>query len=329
MRLAEELVGKLISYYKQKLHVRPHNTGWYRQGTCPHCGKDKKFGVNVSQDRTNCFSCGVHIKPLPLLMQLEGLETYNEAFKFISAFESAEYLETPTEFLKEKVGKLPEGYKLISLGQSNMGDRARRYMENRGFNVDKLMFKGVGYCTSGPYFGRIIVPFYEAGRLVYFNARQFMEISDDKFKNPSLEEFGIGKSLLMYNCDCLHLYNRVYLMESAMNCLTWGDDAFGIGGKIASNYQKTKILMSRAKEVVVVLDSDAYWEALQLGLELAHHKRVKIVKMPKKKDVNDLGRRSTREIIMSTPWQSYKELYKIYLSTNRPDHAHTQAFDSY
>lgn len=322
MRLAEDLIGKLISYYKQKLHVKPHNTGWYRQGTCPHCGKDRKFGVNVSQDRTNCFSCGVHTKPLQLLIELEGLETYNEAFKFLGSFESAAYLETPTEFLKEKIGNLPEGYRLISLGESEMSKRARRYLEGRGFDTDDLMFKGVGYCMEGPYFGRIIIPFYEAGKLIYFNARQFMNISDDKFKNPSMEEFGIGKSLLMYNSDCLHLYRRVYLMESAMNCLTWGDDAFGIGGKIASNYQKTKILSSRAKEVVIVLDSDAYWEALQLGLEICFHKKVKVVKMPKKQDVNDLGRKTTRSIIMNTPWQSYKDLYKIYLSTERPNHAY-------
>jgi DNA primase len=322
MRLESDMVGKLVSYFVQKLHVKAHSTGWYRQGTCPSCGKEKKFGVNVSQDRTNCFSCGVHTKPLNLLIELEGLETYNEAFKFLAAFESAAYLETPTEFLKEKVGNLPEGYKLITLGTSQLAERARRYMVNRGFDLDELMYKGVGYCTSGKYFGRIIVPFYEAGRMIYFNARQFMNISEDKFKNPSMEEFGVGKSLLMFNSDCLHIYRRVYLMESAMNCLTWGDDAFGIGGKIASKYQKTKILNSRAKEVVIILDSDAYWEALQLGLELSYHKKVKVVKMPHKKDVNDLGKSATRKLILNTPWQSYKDLYRIYLQTERPVHAY-------
>lgn len=323
MRLNSDINGRLISYFIQKLGVKPHGTGWYRQGLCPSCGKDKKFGMNIQQDRTNCFSCGYHPKPLKLVIELEGLTTYTEAFNFLSAFESAAYLETPTKFLEEKVGKLPDGYKLITLGESRIGRMARRYMEGRGFDLDELELKGVGYCVEGKYYGRIIIPFYEAGKMIYFNARQFMEISDDKFKNPGMDEFGIGKSLLMYNSDCLHLYRRTHLMESAMNCLTWGDDAFGIGGKIASNYQVTKVLSSPCKEVIILLDPDAYWEALALGLRISHHRKVKVVKLPNKKDVNDLGRKKTLKFVNDTPWMTYKEIYKVYLSVPRPVHATT------
>jgi len=321
MKLNREVLGKLTNYYLQKLGGHRHTTGWLRHGVCPACGKDKKFGIDLAGDRTNCFSCGYHPKPLYLVMELEGLSSYNQVYNFLNAFEGADYLETPTKFLQEKVGELPVDYRLISFGDSHMGRTAQAYMKNRGFNLDKLMMKGVGYCVGGKYKGRIIIPFYEAGKLIYFNARQFMNISEDKFMNPTMDEFGIGKSLLMYNADCLHIYSRVRMMESAMNCLTWGDDAFGIGGKIASNYQITKVLASPVKEVSIILDDDAKWEAYQLSLRLSNHKRVKVVEMPKKKDVNDLGRKETLYIEKHTPWLTYRELYSKYLGIERPIHA--------
>lgn len=318
MRVNNHIKGSMVSYFKQKLRVVQHNTGWLRQGLCPACGKDKKFGINISFDRTNCFSCGHHPKPIALIMELENLTAYNEVYKFLEAFDSAEYLETPKEFIKEDQGELPEGYRILSIGDSEMGRRARAYMKNRGFDIDELTLKGVGYCVSGKYFGRIIIPFYEAGKMVYFNARQFFEVSDDKFKNPSIAEFGIGKSLLIYNADCLHIYKRTCMMESAMNCLTYGENAFGIGGKIISQYQLSKVLRSPCKEVVVVLDSDAMLQSLQTGLTLSQHKRVKVVEMPEKADVNDIGKKETLKIIKSTPWQGYKDLFKRYMEVERP-----------
>lgn len=318
MRVNGNIKGKMVAYFKQKLGVRQHNTGWLRQGLCPSCGKEKKFGINISFDRTNCFSCGFHQRPLALIIELENLTTYNEAYTFLDAFETAEYLETPKEFIKEDRGDLPEGYRLISIGDSEMGKRARTYMKNRGFDIDELTLKGVGYCVSGKYFGRIIIPFYEAGKVIYFNARQFFEISNDKFKNPSIAEFGIGKSLLMYNADCLHIYRRVYMMESAMNCLTFGENAFAIGGKIISKYQLSKVLRSPCKEVVIVLDPDAMLQALQTALEIVDHKKVKVIEMPEKKDVNDIGRKATLSLIKSTPWESYSKLYSRYLACERP-----------
>ena len=34
-----------------------YRRGWLK-GDCPECGKDKKYGVNIALNRTNCFSCG-------------------------------------------------------------------------------------------------------------------------------------------------------------------------------------------------------------------------------------------------------------------------------
>lgn len=325
MSFSKEIRGKLLNYFQQKLHVFPYRTGWLRQGDCPSCGKSKKFGINLWLDRTNCFSCGYHPKPLLLIMNLENLDTFAEVYKFIGAFEEAEYLETHLPTLEEKEVKLPVSFRLLSFGEGTLGRYARGYMLNRDYKIDYLTMKGVGYCTKGPYAYRIIIPFYERGQLIYFNARQFIQMGT-KHKNPPTDEFGIGKSLIIYNVDSLHIYESIYMVESATNALTLGDRASGYGGKLASAYQLSKVLRSPCKKVTILWDPDAQWEALSMALTLVKHKKVRVVAMPKEykgkknPDVNDIGKKDTLKLIKATPFQSYQELYSRFLNEPKPFH---------
>lgn len=334
MAFNEDLLGRMQTYFEQKLGVKKHRTGWLRAGTCPDCGKRGKFGVNLITNRTNCFSCSYRPKPLNIIMKLENLATYSQVFKFMGAFESAELFDGgTTDLLFTKNNNLPESFKLIGLGSSQVAKMARSYLENRGFNIMKLMMKGVGYCTKGEFAFRIIFPFYEKGKLVYFNAREFINFGL-RFKNPNAEDFGTGKSLLIYNIDALQVYSRAYLVESITNAETLGEKSIAIGGKIPSDYQYSRILASPIKEVIVLLDPDAYWEALKAGLKLVSHKKVKVIKLPriptkkdptKFKDVNDLGRKFILKIVKEQPWQNYSDIYREYIRCPRAKHSDTEA----
>lgn len=325
MSFTRPIRNKLVTYFTQKLRVYPHRTGWLRQGDCPSCGKSKKFGINLWLDRTNCFSCGYHPKPILLLMHLENLDTFAEAYKFLGAFEEAEYLETHLPILEQKEVKLPVSFRLLSFGTTRISRAAQSYMKKRGYDIDYLTMKGVGYCVKGPYAYRIIIPFYERGQMIYFNARQFIAIGS-KHKNPPTDEFGIGKSLIIYNVDSLHLYKSIYMVESATNALTLGDRASAYGGKLASTYQISKVLKSQCKRVTILWDPDAQWEALSMALQLVNHKKVRVVNMPKRwkgktnPDVNDLGKSETLKLIKATPFQTYKELYNRFINEPKPVH---------
>lgn len=308
MKLNREIYNKLAAYFKQRLGMFDYKSGWMK-GDCPMCGKSLKYGVNISQNRTNCFSCTYNERPLFVVMKIENLQNIPQTFNYLGTFEGATYLETPQEYLEEKDAKLPEGYKLLSIGNSRIAKLARNYMKNRGFNILSLSMKGVGYCTKGDYMGRIILPFYEKGKLVYFNARKFID-SGPKFKNPSLEEFGVGKNLLIYNVDALAIYKRINIVESITNSLTLGDSTISLGGKIMSAYQTSKILRSPVKEVVIILDSDAYEYAIKAALAISPHKKVKLVRMPENLDVNDIGKKETLKIIKQHKFLTYQEVLK-------------------
>ena len=314
MRLSKTPIGKLYNYFITRLGMRDYRRGWLK-GDCPYCGGEDKFGVHLETNRTNCFKCAEHPLPIRVVMDQEGIANFPESWAHIDTFEEFKYLETSIELLKEKPAQLPEGFRLINIGDSQTAKIARRKLKERGFNITNLALRGVGYCVSGDYGGRIIIPFYERGRLIYFNARNFTGLGP-KFKNPRIEEFGIGKNLLIYNVDALELYRTIYILESATNALTLGDKATATGGKVISRYQISKYLQSSAQRFVIILDPYANHEALWAGMQLVYHKKVKVVLLPESKleeDVNDIGKKKTLKHIKNQPWQNYRDLNKLYL----------------
>lgn len=316
----ENLSKKIKQYFIQRFDMKKANPGWML-GTCPTCGKRLKFGLNLSQNRTNCFVCG-NSNPLQVIMEVENLETRVQALAYIRAFEEVEYLDFIEKDTEEKIvspeeGKveLPDGYKILTVGDNLVGQCARKYLGNRGFNIQSLALRGVGYVDKPKtrYFGYIVIPYYLAGKLIYFTTRKLFDIGP-KFKNPTLEEASIGKTLLTYNADALAIYNQVHLVESATNSLTLGPRAIGLGGKKISNYQYSGILRSPVKIINIFLDPDALKEALKLGLDLCNHKQVRVVLLPQGKDVNDLGKKVALELKKNTSIQTYNELLKRKLN---------------
>lgn len=315
-----EVGGRLIAYFKKKLGAYDYKNGWIKSD-CPHCGKEDKFGVHIGKDKTNCFVCNVKDKPLDLILQLEGLTTRQELFAFIRNLEDVDPFQSQIEKYTEKEVELPEGFKLLNQGNGIIAEHARSYMRGRGFNTTTLAMKGIGYCMKGEYKGCIILPFFTQGKLIYLLGRK-MFASDAKFKNPEVQTYGIGKGQIIYNQDALYYYDEVHLVESYINALTLGDKAVASLGKIITPYQKSIILRSPVKRINIILDPDAWEEALKLGMDFCSHKQVRIIQLPEGTDVNDLGKKETRKLIKAAKVLKYQQIYKMWLfETERKKYA--------
>lgn len=307
--------NKLYGYFTQRMGMEDYTRGWLK-GDCPACGKTFKFGVQIARNKTNCFVCGYNDKPLEVIMEQEDLKDIHEVRKYLKTFEGATYLELPTE-LREELPEvnLPEGYQLVGISNNRTSQIITGYLKKRGFNIHKLMALGWGYTVVGSHKMRIIIPYYQAGKLIYYNARQFIDVGP-KFLNPSEEQIGIGKSLILYNVDALALYNKVYLVESATNAATMGLNGVALGGKILSNYQLSTIINSPVEKIVVILDPDAKKEALKACLKLVNYKKVKVLIWDGEKDVNDLGRDWVKKLEKKTPWHTYQDIYRKYINAS-------------
>ena len=311
MKLGKNILYRLNTYFKTRMGMVDYNKGWLK-GDCPDCGKEQKYGINLPSNRSNCFKCGYNRQPFNVMMDNERFTNKHEAMNFLMQFEEMGYVEPKVERSEEKPVLLPEGFKLILFGDSQWGKSARRYLSNRGFDINELAYSGWGYCTEGKHKGYIIIPFYKNGKLFYFNARLYMG-SGPKYNNPKAEDFGIGKSKIIYNVDALKKYEKIYIVESAMNAQTLGDQAIALGGKAISSAQFSEIIKAPANKLVIILDSDATKEAVKQACDLSFHKNVKVIFMPDGKDVNDIGKKRTMKRVHKSKWLPYNEILKLKL----------------
>lgn len=304
--------SKLKAYFIQRLGAFDYRHGWMKCD-CPECGKELKYGINLSLNRTNCFRCGYNKRPLEVLMELEHIETFSEAIKFLNNnkdFEGYEYHEEKIELKEHKPTYLPEGFKLLTQGNSQLAKSARNYIKSRGFDPEALSRKGWGYSTKGKYLGYIIIPFLSRGTLTYFNARRYCG-SGPRYNNPEVEVTGLGKSFIWYNHDALYMYKTIYLCEGAINATVIGDKAVASGGKFVSRYQINELIKSPVERVIICLDSDAMEKAISLAFQLIDFKKVKVIQFPEGKDAADLGKHKTMRLIYNTRYISKNDLQKM------------------
>lgn len=312
-KLNSTIKGRLHEYFKQKLGAFDYRNAWMKSD-CPYCGKELKFGINLSQNRCNCFVCEERPDLITLVMYLERVDTYSEVISIINKgeYEGYNYKEEKVDLRSAKDLYLPEGFQSILFGSTQIGKSARSYLtRKRKFSLTSIARQGWGYCDApGKYFGYIIIPFTYKGELIYFNARRFIG-NGPKYNNPEVDVTGIGKAMILYNRDALETYETVYLCEGAINAATLGEQAIASGGKAVSRYQINLIIKSQTKKIILLLDSDAKDKALELAMELVQYKKVKVVYLPDGKDVNDLGRSETMKIVYNTPYQSYNQLLQL------------------
>lgn len=309
---SEPVKQKLHAYFTQRIGMWDYTRGWLKSD-CPFCGKTKKFGVSIEENKAHCFSCEYRETIFKTILEYENLKTYQEVYGLINTFEGVGYAPVPKVVEERKSNlELPEEFKLVGIYESKVAKIVETNLRNRGFKIPDLMRAGVGYCTTGKYGGRIIIPYYHAGNLIYFNARKFIDLGE-KFKNPTETECGIGKSNIIYNIDALYLYDTIRLYESATNCLTMGNNAIGTGGKSLSLWQKNTILSSPINKIIIGLDDDAYYDGIKLAMELSRVKKVKLIKFPLGKDANALGKKETIKLEKATPYLEYKDYYRMML----------------
>lgn len=312
MKITNKFKSQLKTYFIKRLGAFEYRRGWMKLPVCPYCHRELKMGVNLSMYRTNCFRCNEHPNPSQLVMDIEGFETYHELINFLNSgkFDELEFHEEKVELAEAKPLYLPEGFRILNIGQSQVAKSIRGYVKSRGFVISELSKHGVGYATKGAYFGYLIIPFYYRGQLRYYNARNVIG-QGPRYNNPNKDITGVGKEFIIFNHDALEMYRSVFICEGALNALTIGDRAIATMGKAISQYQVNELLKSQCQRYIILLDPDARSYAVNLALKLVAYKKVKVVFLPEGFDVNDLGKKQTLKLVYATRYQSYQELISI------------------
>lgn len=312
MKITNKFKAQLYNYFISRLGGYRYRRGWMRIPTCPYCGREQKLGVNLSMYRTNCFRCNAHPSPAQLIMDIEGFTEYHELINFLNngQFDELQFKEEKIELAESKPLYLPEGFRNISIGDSQLAKSIRGYIKKRGFNPDHFSRFGIGYGTMGTTYGYLIIPFYYQGQLKYYNARNVIG-KGPRYNNPDKDITGLGKQFIIFNHDALEMYRSVFICEGALNALTMGDRGIATMGKAISQYQINELLKSQCERYIILLDFDARDYAINLALKLVAYKKVKVVLFKDNRDVNDLGKKAVLKMVYKTRYQSYQDLIKL------------------
>ncbi len=276
------------SHYKPKLEIDIHTTS---NGENPwHCWISDKKGRSISS----------LFKQLNLPKQnFEQLSRIIEQTRFRSNFanetEKHVVLQLPTEYIPLcKTKKTPDFR------------NAFHYLTGRGITIFDIIKYRIGYCESGEYSGKIIIPSYDAdGQLNYFVSRAYYKSDSQKHKNPKVSKDIIGFDML------INWSQPIVLCEGAFDAIAVKRNSIPLFGKIIQPALQKKIIEQRVKDIYICLDADAIKKALDIAEKfMGEGLNVHLIEL-QDQDASELGFKKINEIINNTDVLTFERLMQI------------------
>lgn len=259
---------------------------------CPRCNdRRKRCGINVVRKMAHCFNCGVvlGVRKLAELLKIREEKTYdpNDFEELDRILESvSKPKETSLEELKRKPPEIDiAGVFCATAKQSKnwsvyqpLYEKAKDYIEQkRGFDFERLSarYKLVLPSPNSRERGRLLLPVFEGGYIVYYQARALYD-QKPKYLNPTKEQTTFGKSNFIFNLEATARYPEIVVCEGIFSALSVGEHAVAIFGKELSDRQAFKLLCSGVKTITILFDpGEEHW-AEKAAAKLFPSIRVKI-----------------------------------------------------
>lgn len=173
-----------------------------------------------------------------------------------------------------------------------------KYATSRGLTRAICLRHNIGWCDSGYYKNRLIVPIYDLkGSLVSFVARWMGKPSDDIKK--VLYPKGSKTSQYLFNHKIAATKKTIVITEGVFDAIAVGSCAVALFGKHASKTQLGLLAeLGQTRKLVVMLDTDAQNEARDLAEDLTVVSRdVRLARLAS--GIKDPGDAPRREICRS------------------------------
>ena len=268
--------------------------------SCPKCDHHKrKLSVNVDKDVFKCWICeysGTNIGRLirryadftqkARWQQITGQLEISQFDEIIASLFPDEEEDAPITV------KLPNEFlSLANKGRTLLSTKARNYLTKRDITEEEILFWKIGYCASGEYSGRIIVPsFNDNGDCNFFIGRTYRN-DWRKYMNPPT-----SKSKIIFNELYIDWNEDLTLTEGVFDAIVAGKNSVPILGSSLKEYSRLfKSIIKNDTPVYVALDQDAEEKAADLIQNL-----IKYGAEVYKVDVtpyNDVGEMPKREFL--------------------------------
>jgi len=270
---------------------------------CPFCDDGSNHcGTNPSSELFSCWRCGKTGHFVDLLVTLTGLP-FSQCKSMVSD-SIVSFKEHPEEISEPDLAgtikvALPKMFEFITndTNFSLLDD----YLERRNILRATLIEHECGICRVGKYMNRLVIPIYNKGELVSFQAADLTGFANVKYRSAPIEMGAINSFL--YNYDKIKTGGRMIVEEGVLDAWRTGDEAVAAFTSALTGSQKKLILAKNLDELYFCFDCEltAYYKAAEIAKEFeAYIPTVEVVKLPFGKDPDELGREEIYKCILKT-----------------------------
>ena len=267
---------------------------------CPFCKHHKrKFSVNIHRGVYKCWVCDQKGRNLYRLVRKFGSQKDREAWKAFSGdkadlndFENL--FEEGDEDNFEQIVEMPPNFHTLT---GNCKFKAPlRYLEGRDISRRDILKWKIGFCSDGPFKGRIIIPsFNENGDLNYFIARTF---TDDyrRYKNPPVSRD------IVFNELYIDFDKEVTIVEGAFDAVKADNAVPILGSTIRETSRLFKKIVQNNTPVLLALDPDAKYKANNIKrLFFKYGIEVRELQYDDERDVGDMSKEEVKKLSQEAP----------------------------
>lgn len=282
-------VDKLIFLLESFLgEPRKHNRrGRQISFDCPNCSAmkgiqyDHKGNLEISYKDGiyNCWACGetddTKGRLSNLVKQYSDKNTLREFFKLKFAFNEFKSVEEKKDDLK-----LPEEYvKLDGKLGIPAFNAAFAYLYDRGITDEHIKKFQIGYCLTGKYQHRVVIPSYDLENKLNFFVTRAINPKTSKFKylNPSVE-----KQLIIFNERLIDWEKPIFLVEGAFDHIVVPNSIPLLGKKVSDKLFNDLYFKSK-NFIIIALDPDAWDDTYKIYQKLDAgklYKKILVTKLP-------------------------------------------------
>jgi len=277
-----------IHHHKPKLQINVKTGKW-------HCWVSNNGGHNLFQ----LFK--------KLKATQEQFDELSELFKDVRRYKKVKE--------EKKICQLPKEFKSLLNKEDTITKRhALAHLKKRKIDKKTILRYNIGYCESGLYENRIVVPSYDSGgNLNYFIARNIFD-GGMKYKNPPVSKDVVGFDLFI-NWD-----EPIVLCEGVFDAIAVRRNAIPLFGKTIPKSVMKKIFEKRVERIYILLDSDAYWDSIEMtDILMRNGIDVNFIKL-EEKDPSEIGFRKVIDILKQSKKVSFSDLIRMKLDGKSEKH---------
>ena len=267
---------------------------------CPFCNHRKpklEINMHTTEEGKNFWECWVcQTRGQSIRSLLKQLSTpKDQAGEILKYLPKGSYI----EYTGLSIVEIPKEFQPLYLASSEsyVANMVKKYLYERGLTNNDFIKYSIGYCTTGDYGGRVVIPSYSGSNQLNFFVARTYDGSYFKYKNPEA-----SKDIIFFE-NLINWEQPIILCEGVFDAMAIKRNAIPILGKSISTSLYKRIITSKVKDIYIALDTDAKVRALEIGEKFLNQgKRVFLIDLPDK-DPSEMGFRAFTEHI-----QTAKEL---------------------